>query len=36
MEYIILVQITDTLEGLHEEFESLAFGEGNFFVLIVE
>ena len=36
MKYIILVQITDTLNSLHEEFESFTFGEGYFFILVVE
>ena len=30
------MQITDTLNSLHEEFESLAFRKCNFFILVVK
>ena len=36
MKYIILVQVTDTLNRLHEKFERFAFGKGDFFVLVVK
>lgn len=31
-----MLKVTYSLHGLHEEFEGLSFGEGDFLVLIVE
>lgn len=36
MQYIMMLKVTYSLYGLHEEFEGLSFGEGDFLVLIVE
>lgn len=36
MQNIVMLKITYSFDGLHEEFEGFGFGEGDFFVLVVE